>query len=85
MTATLLRKVPKRVCPECGRFVRVTRGARFAWHYPVERQRPRFPLARRCSTKPCEPPEALASSAISFRSLRAGPSGAFFTLVALDD
>jgi hypothetical protein len=33
MTATLLRKVPKRVCPECGRFVRVTRGGRFAWHY----------------------------------------------------
>ena len=33
MTATLLWKVPRRVCPECGRLVRVTRGGTFAWHY----------------------------------------------------
>jgi hypothetical protein len=36
MTATLLRKVPKRVCPECGRVVRVTRAGKFARHYRLD-------------------------------------------------
>jgi hypothetical protein len=31
--ARSLRQVPRRVCPECGRLVRVTLSGTFPWHY----------------------------------------------------
>jgi hypothetical protein len=47
MTPTLLRKVPKGVCPECSRLVRVTRGGSFARHYRLDVSGPRSRCPRR--------------------------------------